>query len=72
MLRRRNLVVLCLCGDAQLPELLVQILHVCADTLLDDAKIMVLHLLPFRRRCTKQRASRKHQILSLHIEIFVY
>ncbi len=67
MLCRRNLVVLCLCRNAQLPQFLVQILHVRADTLLDDAKVMVFHLLSLRGRCAEQRASRKHQVLPLHI-----
>ncbi len=72
MLRGGNLIVLCLCGDAQLPELLVEILHVCADALLDDTEIVILHLLSFRSRRAKKGTARKHQILPLQIEILVY
>ena len=72
MLRRRNLIVLRLCRDTQLPELLVQILHVRADALLDDAKVVILHLLSLGRRCAKKSAPCKHQVFSLQVEILVY
>ena len=40
-----HLVVLGGGGDAQLPELHVQILHECADALTDDAEVLVVQLL---------------------------
>ena len=72
MLRRRHLIVLCLGRDPQLPQLLVQILHVRADALPDHTEVVILHLLSLRRRRPEQRASRKLQIRSLHIQIFIH
>ncbi len=71
MLCRCNLVVLRFCRHAELPKLHVQILHIGADALFDNAEVMILHLLSFRRQRPEQRASGKHQVFSLHIKIFI-
>ena len=49
MLSGSHLVVLCLRCDAQLPELFIDFLHISGNSLTHQAKIMVIHLLPFRR-----------------------
>ncbi len=49
MLCRSHFIVLGLGGYAQLPQLLIDIPHICRNTLTDGAEIMVLHLLPLRR-----------------------
>ena len=71
MLRGRNLVVLGLCENAELPELLVEVGHVCRDSRLDNSEIVVVHLLTLGRLCAEERASAENQILALFIERLV-
>ena len=59
MLGRSNFVMLRFSKHAQLPQLLIQLAR------LDDAKIMVFHLLPFRNLGSEQCAPRIYQILTL-------
>ena len=49
VLRRGDLVVFGLGKYAQLPQLFIQFFHVSGNPGLDGAKIMIFHLLPFRR-----------------------
>ena len=72
MLCRRNLVMLCFCSNAQLPELNIQVLHVCTNTLADRTKIMVFHFLSFWSRRTKQGTAGKNQVRSLQIFLPVH
>ena len=65
MLCGSDLVVLGLRGNAQLPQLNIQILHVGTDTLTDRSEIVILKLLSLGSRCTEQCPSRKDQILTL-------
>ena len=65
MLRRRNLIMLCLCRHADLPQLLIDILHESRDSLAYRSKIMVIQLLPLRRHCAEQGTSCIDQILPL-------
>ena len=65
MLGRSNFVMLRFSKHAQLPQLLIQLLHKSQDARLDDAKIMVFHLLPFRNLGSEQCAPRIYQILTL-------
>ena len=71
MLRGRNLIMLGLCKDAELPELLVEILHISGYTGLDDTKIMVIHLLSLGRLRAKERASGVYEIFSFVIHFSV-
>ena len=66
MLARRNLVMLRLGLDAELPQFLVQLGHVGEHTFLDDAEIMIAEFLSFRCRRAEKRPSREHDIHSLH------
>ena len=65
VLCRRNLVVLRLGRDAQLPKLFIHIVHVGTDPLADGAKVMVLQLLPLGRHGAEQGASGVNQVLAL-------
>ena len=62
MLPRRNLIVLRLGKDAQLPELLVEIVHKGGDLRHDRAEIVIVHFLPLGRHCAEQRPSGKFQV----------
>ena len=67
VLCRRNLIMLRLGCYPQLPELLVEILHILANTLSDYAKVMILHLLTLGSGRAEKGSACKHQIRSLHI-----
>ena len=71
MLRRCNLIVLRLRRNAELPELLIQILHVFADAFANDSEVMILHLLSLRSRCPEQGAPCKNKIRPLQIFLLV-
>ena len=63
MLGGGHLVVLGLGEDAQLPQLFVQVLHVCLDPGLDGAEIVVVQLLALGRLRAEQGAASVDQIL---------
>ena len=63
MLGRGHLVVLGLGQDAQLPQLVVQLLHEGLHPGLDDAEIMVIQLLALGGLRAQQRAAGEHQVL---------
>ncbi len=58
--------------DAQLPQFLVQILHVGRDPGLDDAKIMVIHLLPLGGFCAEQRSAGEDQVFALLVHVLIH
>ena len=64
MLAGSNLVVLGLGGHAQLPELLVQLLHERRNLGTDDTEVVLLQLLTLGRGSTEQGAAGKDQILT--------
>ena len=72
VLGRGHLVVLCLGQNAQLPQLLVQILHKGGNPGLDGAKVVVLQLLALGRLGPKQRAAGKAQVGALVIELLIH
>ena len=65
VLARCDLVVLGLCRHAQLPELLVELLHVVVHRRTDGTEVMLLHLLALARRCAEERAPGEDQVLAL-------
>ena len=71
MLRGSHLVVLGLCGHAQLPQLYVQILHESADALSDHAEVMILQLLSLGSRRAEQRTAGEDQVGSFQIFLTV-
>ena len=72
VLRGRDFIVLGLGIDAELPELLIEILHECRNARLDAAEIVIVKLLTFRRLCAEERAPGVDQILAAVIDIFVH
>ena len=65
MLGRRHLIVLGLGEDAQLPQLVVEILHKGGDSGTDRAKIVILQLLSSGRFGAKKRPAGHDQIFAL-------
>ena len=68
---RRHFVVLGLCQDAQLPELLVQVVHERLHAAFDRAEIVVFHLLALGSRRTEQRAAGILKVLALAVVLLV-
>ena len=71
VLRRRDLVVLGLGRDPQLPELRIQVVHEGGDLRLQHAEIVILHLLPLRRVRSEKRSAAEQQVLSLKEKLLV-
>ena len=71
MLGGGDLVVLGLGRHAQFPELAVKGMHILGYLGLEDAEVMVLHLLPFGRRGAHEGAAGEEKILSLFVEFLV-
>ena len=65
MLGGSHLVVLGLGQHAQLPQLLIQIVHEGRHTGLDGTEVVVVQLLPLGGLGAEQRAAAEHQILPL-------
>ena len=63
-----HLVVLRLGEHAELPELLVEVLHIGRDARADGAEVVVVKLLSLGRLVAKERAPAQAQILALQIE----
>ena len=72
VLCRSHLVVLCLGGDAELPHMLVEILHVVSYAVLDRSEVVVVKFLSLGSRSAKQRSASEDQVLSLIIGSLVY
>ena len=66
-----DLVMLGLCKNTKLPQLLIEILHISSYTGLDNTKIMVIHLLSLGRLRTKESTSRIYKVLSFVIHFSV-
>ena len=71
VLCRRDLVVLGLRRNSQLPELHIQVVHEGGDLRLQDSEIMVLHLLALRRVCPEECSAAEQKILSLKEKLLV-
>ena len=69
VLCRRDLVMLGLRENTELPELLVKLLHICRDARFYRAEIVIVHLLPFGRLCTEERAAGKDEVFSFFIKL---
>ena len=65
------LVVLGLCIDSKLPQLLIHLCHEGLYTGRDASKVMTANIHALWRHGTKQRASGMHQILTLQIHPFI-
>ena len=67
-----DLVVLGLCENSELPELLVKISHVFGNSRLDSAEIMVVKLLTLRRLCTEKRSAAELEVGTLLVHFLIY
>ena len=72
VLSRRYFVVLCLCENTEFPQLLVKVFHVCRNSRLDCAEVMVVHFLTFGRHCAEQCSSAEEKVFSLVKVFLVY
>ena len=70
MLAGGNFVVLGLCGDAQLPQLGVQILHKVGDNGADHTKVVLFQFLALGRCRAKQGAAGQNQVQALVAILF--
>ena len=71
MLARRDLVVLGLRADAQLPELVVQVLHERLDARADRAEVVILQLLALGRHRAEERAAGQDQVRALLVVLLI-
>ena len=67
----RHLVVLGLGQDAELPELLIQVLHICLDPRLYAAEIVVVELLALGRAGAEEGAAGADQVAALLEELLI-
>ena len=72
MLCRSNFIMLCLGCYSKFPALFIYFFHICGNSLTDSSKIMIIHLLTFRRHRTKQSSSCICKIFSLQPFFFIY
>ena len=71
VLSRCDLVVLGLGIDAQSPQLLVKVLHVCGNSCLDSSEIVVIKLLTLWCRCAEKSPACKDKVFSVRIHLSV-
>ncbi len=72
MLRRSHFVVLSLGRDTHLPQLFIDLAHVCGNSLADGAEIMVVQLLALGRHGSEEGAAGVDQVLALEVFLPVY
>ncbi len=71
MLARCNLVVLGLCRDAELPELVVELLHELVHGRTDGAEVVLLELLALGRLAAEEGAAREDQVRTLLVVVLL-
>ena len=71
VLGRSNLIMLGLGRNAELPQFLVQVMHVFGNSWFQNSEIMIFHLLPLRSRSADQRASADQKVFSLQVQLLV-
>ena len=71
MLRRCNLVVLGLGGDAELPQLHIQVGHESRNPFLELAEIMVFQFLSLGRLGAEKRPAGQNQVFALVEQLFI-
>ena len=71
MLAGSYFVVLGLGGDAQLPQLFVQLLHESGDLGADDAEVVLFQLLTLGGRCTEEGAAGEDKVLTGLVVFFL-
>jgi hypothetical protein len=71
MLARCNLVVLRLCRDAELPELVVELLHELVHGRTYGAEVVLLELLALGRLAAEEGAAREDQVRTLLVVVLL-
>ena len=71
MLTGSNFVVLGLGGNAQLPQLFVQLLHKLGDLGTNDTEVVLFQLLTLGRGSTEQGAAGEDQVLTGLVVLFL-
>ena len=71
VLGRGDLVMLGFGQNAELPQFFIQILHILGNARTDNAKVVVVEFLTFRRLCTEQCPAAETQILALFKHLFI-
>ena len=66
-----DLIMLGLGKHADLPKLVVQLLHKCGDSRLDSAEVMVVKLLTLGRSCAEKGSAGIYKVFSLIVELLV-
>ena len=72
VLCRSNFVMLGFSKYAQLPQLIVQILHEGKNSLFDNAEVVVVQLLPTRRFRTEKGSAGVNQVFTFFPHFFIY
>ena len=57
--------------NAELPELLVEVVHELGYLWLQYAEVVILHLLALRCRCADQGTAGEHEVLTLGVEVLI-
>ena len=71
MLARSNLIVLGLCRDAQLPELVIKLFHEVVDGWTNGAKVVLVKLLALAWLTTKEGTTTQNKVRTL-LKIFLF
>ena len=71
MLARSNLIVLGLCRDAQLPELVIKLFHEVVDGWTNGTKVVLVKLLTFAWFATKEGTTTQNKVRTL-LKVFLF
>ena len=71
VLRGRDLVMLGLCKNSELPELFIHLAHERRYSFLDLTEVVVIHFLTLGRTCAEQCSAGQQQVLALVSELFI-
>ena len=71
MLARSNLIVLGLCRDAQLPELVVKLFHEVVDGWTNGTKVVFIKLLSLAWLTTKEGTTTQNKVRAL-LKVFLF
>ena len=71
MLTRCNLIMLCLCRDTQLPELVIKLFHEVVDGWTNGAKVVLVKLLALAWLTTKEGTTTQNKVRAL-LKVFLF
>ena len=61
----------CFCKNAEFPEFIIKLFHICCNSGLNYSEIMVIHFLTLGRLCSEKSSSCKTKIPSLFIHFLI-